>query len=223
MELLNIAMARAVWLLDIVELNPRGKTIMPELLDWLKEEYHFEKAPSSLTDLDEKSKSLSFERGQFQVREEIFVDIALKIFNDGFVAETGSSTQDSEAFLKDVMESATREFNLAFKSEMLRAKLFTSEVNVRTRKNLFGMNPKLSDFTAKIAKLLPTAPGTDFEVASFGFWPIGHPLPNTSLAQFKVERKLGSLPSENKYYSSAPLHTEDHLALLNEFEATFMT
>jgi hypothetical protein len=222
MELLNISMARAVWLIDIAELNPRGKSIMPELLEWLKEEYHFEKAPSAVTDLDEKTKALSFERGQFQVREEIFVDIALKIFSDGFVAETYSSTQDSEAYLRDVMESAAREFSLAYKPEMVRAKLCTSEVYVRSTKNLAGFNPKLSDFAAKISALLPTKPRVEYEVASVAFWPVVHPLPNTSLAQFRFERKIGSLPSEKKYYSTAPIHTEDHLTLLNEFEDVFM-
>jgi hypothetical protein len=222
MELLNINMARAVWLIDIAELNPRGKSIMPELLEWLKEEYHFEKAPSAVTDLDEKTKALNFERGQFQVREEIFVDVALKIFTDGFVAETYSSTHDSDAYLKDVMESAAREFSLAYKPEMVRAKLCTSEVYVRSTKNLSGFNTKLSDFAAKVSALLPTKPRVEYEVASVAFWPVAHPLPNTSLAQFRFERKIGSLPSEKKYYSSAPIHTEDHLTLLNEFEDLFM-
>ena len=223
MELLNISMARAVWLLDIAELNPRGKTIMPELLEWAKEEYHFEKAPSSVTDIDEKTKSLDFDRGQFQVREEFFVDVALKIFNDGFVAETCSSTRDSEAFLKDVVESATKEFSLAYKPEMVRAKMSTSEVFIRSIKDLTGINPKLSEFMAKMANLIPTNPGSDYTVASIAFWAVRRPLPEMSLAQFRFERKVGSLPHENKYYSSAPLHTDDHLALLDEFETTFMT
>ena len=218
MELLNVSMARVVWLLDIAELNPRGKSIMSELLEWLKDEFHFEKAPKSVTELDPQTKALSFERGQFQVREEIFVDVSLKIFNDGIIGETYSSTRDSEEFLKDVLETAKREFNLAYRPETVRAKMCTSELFVRSSRSLVTLNPQLSPLAARIRQLLPTKPAVDYETASIALWPVAAPLPNASLAQFRFERKLGGLWSENKYYSSAPLHTDDHLALLNEFE-----
>lgn len=223
MELLNISMARVVWLIDIAELNPRGKSIMPELLEWLKEEYHFEKAPSTVADLDEKTKSLSFERGQFQAREEFFVDVALKIFTDGFVAESYSSTRDSDAYLKDVLELAAKEFGLAYYPQMVRAKLCTSEMFVHSSKNLVGLNPRLTEFAIRITSLLPTIPKVEYDVASVALWPRAHSLPNASPAQFRFERKIGSLPTEKKYYSSAPIHTDDHLTLLNEFEQIFMT
>jgi len=222
MELLNIVSARVVWLLDIAELNPRGKTIMPDFLDWLKENYHFEKAPSSVTDLDEKTKSLVFERGQFQAKQEIFVDVELKIYNDGLIAETQSSTHDSEAFLGDALQEATKEFNLAYKPEMLRNKLYFSELYIRSAKNLVGVNPKLADFAAKIANLVPSPMGIPYEFAGFSFWAT-KAMPHVVLGPFRLERKLGTFPEERKYYSTSPTHTEDHLKLLDDFEATFMS
>lgn len=221
MELLNIITARSVWLFDIRELNPRGKTIMPDLLEWLKDNYSFEKAPASVTDLEKNTQALAFERGQYQVKEEIFVDVGLKIYNDGLVAETQSSTHDSEAFLEDALESATKEFNLAYKSQMIRTKLYFSELYVQSVKNLVGINPRLSEFAAKITHLVPSKPGIPFEFAGFAFWPT-QALPHTLLGAFRFERKLGTLPKENKYYSTAPLHTDDHLTMLNEFESVFM-
>jgi len=221
-ELLNITAARVVWFFDLAELNPRGKTIMPDFLDWLKENYRFEKAPSSITDLDEKTKALVFERGQFQVKEEFFVDVGLKIYNDGLIAETQSSTHDSEAFLQDALQLATKDFNLVYKPQMLRNKLYFSELHVRSTKNLVGINPELADFAAKIASLVPSQMEIPYEFAGFSFWAT-RAMPHVVLGPFRLERKLGTLPEERKYYSTSPTHTEDHLKLLDDFEAIFMS
>jgi hypothetical protein len=222
MELLNINTARATWLFDIRELNPRGKTIMPELLEWLKDTYHFDKAPSSITDLDEQTKALSFERGQFQIKEEIFVDIALKIFNDGIVAETQSSTHDSDSFLEDVLKLAAKDFSLTYKPTMIRNKVYFSELNVESTKSLNGMNPKLAEFAAKITSLVPSRIENHFDFAAIGFWPT-IAVPHIVLGPFRFERKLNTHPSENKYYSTAPFHSDDHLKMLDEFELIFMS
>jgi len=154
MELVNVTTARVVWLFDIVELNPRGKTIMPELLEWLGEEYHFEKSPKSSTDLDE-SKALTFSRGTFQAAEEMFVDIEVKIFSDGLVANSASSTRHTEAFLEDVLRSAVEEFILSFKPQIIRRKLYFSELVVRSSKDIGGINPKVTQLASKILEYLP--------------------------------------------------------------------
>jgi hypothetical protein len=122
MELLNVATARAVWLFDVNELNPRGKSFFSDLLEWLKDSYRFEKAPSSITDLDKDTNGWNFMRGSFQVADEMFVDVNLRIYTDGLVADTWSSTRDSEAFLDDAMNSACEEFHLAYKPQTVRKK-----------------------------------------------------------------------------------------------------
>jgi hypothetical protein len=220
MELLNVNTARVVWLFDIAELNPRGKSLFPEILEWLKEEYHFEKAPATVADLDE-TKALTFSRGQFQVRDEIFVDVELKLFSDGLVANTQSSTRDTETFLEDVMKTAIKEFSLAFRPDTIRFKLYASEIYVRSVKQLVGINPRLLEFSSQIASLIPGNEHLSYEFAGLKFWPT-HPMPNVSIAPFEFERKLNSLPKENKYYSRAPLHTDHHITMLGEFEAAFM-
>src|SRR5208283_2331410 len=171
MELVSVATARVVWLLDITDLNPRGKSIFPEILEWLEEEYHFEKAPKSATDLDE-SKALVFSRGTFQAGEEIFVDVELKIFSDGFVASTWSSTRNTEAFLESVLRSATEEFSLAYTPGILRRKMYLSELNLRSQKELIGINPKLSQIAEKMSALLPQNIRLPFEIAGLTVSPI---------------------------------------------------
>lgn len=222
MELLSVNIARAIWLFDLADLNPSGKSIMSDLLEWLKDSYHFESAPSKPTELDPTTKALLFERGQFQVREEIFVDVGLKVFTDGIVAESHSSTRDSELFLDDLLASATKEFNLTFKARMVRKKLYYSELYVFTEKTLVGIHPKAAEFAAKIDGLVPSKLGISFQVSALSFWPTQTPPPPIVISPFRFERKLNTQASEGKYYSSAPLHTDDHLSLLNELESTFM-
>jgi hypothetical protein len=217
MELINIATARAVWLFDIAELNPRGKTLFPELFEWLKDEYHFDAAPQTISDLDE-SKALAFLRGTFQIKEEIFVDVELKIFNDGLVASTCSSTHDTDAFLEDVLKSATQEFSLSYKPEMIRKKLYVSELNVRCARRIDSLNPKLSQFAARIASLIPAKPNVPYELFGLSFSPV-HGVSPLVISPFRFERKNNTTPDEQRFYSTAPLHTDGHLSLLNEFES----
>lgn len=222
MDLLNIRSARAVWLFDTAELNPGGKSIMPELLEWMKDTYHFEKFPSSMKDVDEKTNALLFEDGNFQVREEIFVTVGLKIFNDGFVAETQSSTRDSEAFLDDGLRSAVKEFSLNFESDLIRMKLYGSEIYVRSDKNLLGINPNMSKFVSNMTSLIPGKTDIAYEMSGISCIPIASTFPHATFTPFRFERKLNTAPSQRRFYSSAPLHTDDHLKILNDFESQFM-
>ncbi len=217
MELLNVVTARAVWLFDVNELNPRGKSFFSELLDWLKDEYHFEVSPSSVTDLDKDTKALSFLRGSFQAGDEIFVDVNLKIYTDGLVADTWSSTRHSEAFLADALKSASEEFHLAYKPEAVRMKNYLSEINVYSEMNLATVNPKLAEFSERISRLV----NHEFEFAGLAFWPRQQTFPPRDIASFNLERKLKTDRDEHKYFSRAPIHTDDHLHLLEEIEQAF--
>ncbi len=218
MELLSVIRARAIWLLDFQDLNPRGKHIEPELIDWLKDNYHFSKFPSSISDVDQQTKAFIFAQGFFQVREEFFISVDLSIYNDGLVADTRSSTKDADAFLEDVLMLAVRDFSLVYKPEMIRQRLYVSELNVRSERPLSSLNPKLQELARRIASMLGTQNTISFEFASLGFWPDPASTGGISLSHFQFERKVNTPFSERRYYSRAPLHTDDHLKLLDEFE-----
>lgn len=215
MELLNVVRARATWLFDIGELNPKGKSVLPELLEWLKDSYSFSKAPSSITDLDD-TKALAFIGGSFQVREEIFIDVDFRLYNDGLIADTKSSTEDSEAFLKDMLESAATEFKLSYQPDRVKRVLYVNEVNVTSPHNLEGINPQFRAIAAKITSLLNAHSVQPFQLASIAFWP-DQVIPSP-VSQFRLERKLNVPFSHNRYYSIAPLQTAEHLKLLDDIE-----
>jgi hypothetical protein len=216
MKLISVTGARSIWLFDINDLNPRGKDVNSELLDFLKEAYFFSKVPKSPTDLDPTKKSLKFEGGRFQIKEEIYISVNLEIYNDGFVADSRSSTRDTDKFVEDLLSLAAKEFSLSYDPSMIRSKMHVSELTVRMDTVLFDLNPKLVNFANTISAMcgLEVPP---FECTLLGF--------ATDLAEsrlkpsgFAIERKLGAPFSEKRYYTKAPVHTDEHQELLIELE-----
>jgi len=211
MELLSVIKARSIWLFDGNDLNPRGKRIHPELLGWLKDTYRFSRVPSSIDDLDE-TKALAFINGSFQISPENIISVDLKVYNDGVVVDTRSSTKASDEFIDEMLTSMINQFDLAHSPEIIRKRLYLSELNVRCKGSLPSLNPKLKPFADKISRLV----NAEVELCSIGFWP-GQKT-TAPFSPFRFERKLNAEFSENRYYAAAPLQTDDHFELLNELE-----
>ena len=210
MELLSVIRARSIWLFDFAELNPAGKKITAEFLGWLKEYYNFSKAPSSAQDLDE-TKALAFLDGSFQIKPDTLA-VDLRIYNDGFVADTRSTTDSSNEFLNDLLGNAASQFGLGYKPEKIRRRIYLSELSVKCDKSLEDACPKLKAFADRVT----TALGRPTKFSSVAWWT--DPETQTAIAQFRFERKYGAAFSDQRYYSVAPLRTDDHLELLQELE-----
>jgi len=214
MELLNVIKARTVWLFDINDLNPKGKHIGQEFIKWLAESYKFSKVPSSSLDLDD-TKALAFLFGGFGVGEET-ITIDLRIYPDGAVADSRSSTDHTDAFLKNVLELAEKKFGLTRRLDMVRKVIHLSELSVRCKHSLSGLNPKLKDIALKLSSLTGIPDRYSFDLFGIGFW--NDPQFPSGLSHFRIEKTLNVPASENRYYSVAPLKTSDHLAILDELE-----
>src|SRR5437763_748404 len=61
----------------------------------------------------------------------------------------------------------------------------------------------------------------DFEFGGVSFWP-RQSFPPLAVAAFHFERKLNTDRDQHKYFSRAPLQTDDHLQLLTDFEGELM-
>lgn len=221
MELVSVQRARSVWLFDINDLNPHGRELGSDLLEWVKAEYQFSKFPSTVTDVDE-SKALYFGGGRFRIHDDRLliqpirgdeISVELRVYNDGFVGDTRSSTKDTDAFLSELLRAAASKFNLPYKSTMIRKKLYVSELNVTTEADLSLVNPKISDFAKKLSGAVGRS--GPMELTGLSFWADVLPKPSFS---FRFERKWGAEFSENRYFSTAPMETDQHLAMLKELE-----
>jgi hypothetical protein len=216
MRVLNIVSADSTWLFDIADLNPKGKSVFPEIIDWLKDTYNFKEAPTTAADLD-SGKGLVFKDGEFQAREEVFVDVELTIFNDGLVAKSSSSTEDTDKFLENVISSAVTEFSLSFDPSMIRRKIYLSQLNVRLDKPLGTINPKLTAFAEKLSTMCTNVVPTNFEIGGLAFW-TDNTFAITKTAPFLIERRMNAPFSENRFYTKAPLQTQQHIEMLAELE-----
>ena len=220
MELLSVIRARSIWLLQLQDINPRGKYIEGHLIEWLRDRYHFLKCPSSVYDRD-TSQALVFVNGSFKVEDGLSINIDLSIYNDGLIADSRSSTKNTDTFIEDILNSAVRDFDLIYKPEMLRKKIYLSELSLRPKRLLSNINPKMQTFVRKITSMMGGNNPGSLEFASLSFW--WDPASPNGQSQFQLERTVGTPFSEERYYSRAPLHTEDHLQLLDEFEELLLS
>ncbi len=221
MKLLHVRQARAVWLFEVQDLNPKGKDFIEELVDWVKDSYDFAIAPDAKDVLSKAgtpdASGLMFKRGRFQAREDSFIEItSLAIHSDGLVVDTVSSTEDSELFLKDILESASKEFGLTYDPAIIRKRLYISTVIAEMDISIEKVHPGLASFAGKISDALGSS---QFHPAGLAFWT--DPNDNGQHKTFIVAPQVGRTLAEHRFFSEAPLKTEDHLRLLADLENVF--
>jgi hypothetical protein len=110
-------------------------------------------------------------------------------------------------------------FNYAPYETVLRKKVYASELYIKMGQLINGIHPELPQFMSRIASFLSNNPIPFRMGINFSSDPeIG----GTPLI-FRLEPAAAFPFSENRYYSHAPLQTDVHLRLLEEFEATFLS
>jgi hypothetical protein len=218
MKLLNISVARAIWLVPLPDLNPRGQPIRQEGLDKIGKKYAFQLVPAiaKAIEASQKNEAVHFTGGIFRSSAGKDFAVDLKIHNDGFIAETRSSTRDAEEFLADLFEWLPLGLQLSTSNISIRKKLVVSEMHVSSEHVLTTLNPKLSKIAKTLASLVPPGSPTSYEATSLAFSTDFKD--GTPLVSFKLERQINMPFSEHRYYSSAPIHTDDHLELLESLE-----
>jgi hypothetical protein len=210
MKLLSVGLARVVWVLDVNELNPGGKDIFAHLLPSLVEDYKFKTHPTPSDDL---SQGIKLTRGEFIKEDGTVIALNLTIFTDCIVADTFSSTTDSEDFLRTASADLP-ELGFAFDPEMIRRKAYLSQVTVKCSKPLHALHPKLVEFAGHISSAVGEA---EFRLSAIEFWP--DQTQTVKAANFSFQQKLGEPPNSDRYWSQAALPTAKHLELLDELEA----
>jgi hypothetical protein len=217
MKLLSVQRARSIWLVNLVDLNPHGRNVF-SLIAPVIAKYNFVQFPAKPEELD-LSKGINFVGGSFQKDPQNDIAIDLTIFNDGFLADTRSSTEDSDAFLNEFFSWISGEFGLVQYKEILRSRVYVSELWVKTDKSMNTLNPKLENFAKRLTSLIvghnhhPIL----FETYGISFWT--NPIITNPPATFKFERAEGAPFNENRYYLAAPLQTNLHLEMLMELES----
>src|SRR5262245_4929253 len=116
MKIIAVRSARAIWLIPTYFLNPRGMFVRP-LLVAMKERYAFLKTPLD-NPFPPPNEGYKFEHGMFRKGENSILLTSMTVHADGVVVESRSSTEDSDAFLEDVVTWASKEYGLPSLNEL---------------------------------------------------------------------------------------------------------
>jgi len=216
LQLSAIILARALAYVEAFDLNPRGKVFYPDLVQGLVERYKFQKFPKGPDEFDE-SKGVVFEDGKFGGK----VIQKFTIFNTLLALETRSNTSDSTELIEDMLVWGTKKFGLAYVPGMIKHFSYVSDLTFYSDVPLLGAACQpLINLATKTSEAL-----TAIWHEPFQYYPanltVGHdPMArHYGIAPFSITHRAEARYSENKYFSEAPLPTDMHIALLEEFEA----
>lgn len=214
MKLSAVQLARVIFFVESVELNPRGAAYYPDIIRGLVERYGFQKFPQKFEDFDEQ-KGVVFESGKYGDRtiEKVTIN------SWGLTLDTTSSTRDSEELLVEALIWGAEHLRLHYSDDLIKRKSYVSHIMFYSDAPLLSVHPILDAVAKSISKEV-----TDNLKFPYVFHPRGISLGIDPAEQripvqpFTLERREGIAFSENKYWSAAPVSTDTHLALIEEFE-----
>lgn len=219
MKLLSINLARTIWFMYLNDLNPRGRSVQRNGILEIASKYAFPKVPTAVEILEahQKNQPITLAGGTFKNNKGIDVEMGLSIYRDALFADSRSTTQDSEEFITEMLEWLSAELGLVDYKTLAIRKVYVSEMYVSLDKSLNMINPKFSQFAKTLGEKIKTPfKNIHFEVASLAFWID----PDTKHVHvpFRLERQTEAGFAQDRYYSMAPLETEEHLKVLETLE-----
>jgi hypothetical protein len=214
MQLAALTLARYVVFIEPADLNPRGRVHFPDLAAALVDRFGFLKFPQKLEEFDE-AKGVLFDSG----RAGHITGLRFQIFNNVLVVECASSTEDAEKILEETLVWASERFGLLYKPSMIKRKAYVSQLTFYSDMHLGALNPALIKLSEKLTHRVPQFIGHTLVYQPSGIV-IGYDALTTKVttANFTIERRADTPFSDRKYFSTAPLPTQEHIAALNEFE-----
>jgi hypothetical protein len=214
MQVKAILIARLLGFVELATLNPKGKIFFPNIISGIVKRFNFQKYPTTPEQFDEV-KGIEFHDGQW---DGINVQ-KLVMYNNGFLVETQSSTGDSETILLASLEWAKDEFGITFDPKMIYRRRYLSDLVFSTDAPIIdGFGPirnlitNLSDMTEAVLDERLHYAGLRLDVDFERFQR------QAPIAPFTIQRRNDYAFSDNTYYSEAPLPTELHVQLLEEYE-----
>jgi hypothetical protein len=215
MQLSAIITSRALAFIDVNEILSGGNIYLPDLSKILASEFNFQKVPTKPEEFN-LGDGVEFKLGK---NKKVVIE-RVAIFYGLVLLETKSTTEVSQQTLMELFRTVFSKMNISFSEELIKRWAFISFVTFYTD---FPLLTQYSDPLKSLAEKITKAVSQIFD-EDLKYEPleikIGHDpnLRKNDIASFTIQHRLGTRFSENKYYSEAPLPTELHLQLLQEFE-----
>jgi hypothetical protein len=212
MKLSAVVLARTLAYIELADLNPKGKVFLPDLIKAIADRYKFQRLPK----MEEREKEgLIFEEGKIGNK----VIKKLTIYDALIVLETTSNTSDSKQLIEELLLWGAAKFDLNYQANAVTSFGYVSCVTFYSEVPILDVSPglrKLADATGKAVSEMRKEE-LHYETINIA---IGHDpmVRKNPIASFIITRRAETKFSENKYYSEAPLPTDLHVQLLQQYE-----
>lgn len=202
----------------VEEYLPERGVVQTDLIELVRTRYQFEIFPQIGQALIIPG-TLLFQRGKFTTDGSSFVinQLTMKDDNDIVAATT---TEQTDAVLEDLVQAL--DDNLGYRLKT------TNKIISRVSNLVVEFDGVFDDYIVKMAamanainELRAGMPKFNIKRIAFGHGgvePIADSLSAVERADFLIETRSGTPYQANRYFSSAPLRTTEHLALLERIE-----
>jgi hypothetical protein len=210
-----IVLSRVLAFVDTVDLSPTAGINAPEFVREAAKQFHFLKYPEKLEEFD-TTKGIEFLIGRIGRR----TISKLVIWPNALVIETRSNTTEAKELLGEILLWGKEKFNLTYSPEMITRYAYVSDLSFYSEAPILSVSPLWERIARKTGEALSEMWKDTIHYEPIEF-KIGHdPLARKwGIAPFQITRRAEHKFSENKYFSEAPLPTDLHIALLEEYEA----
>jgi len=214
MKLSAVTLARYIAFIEIWDLNPRGAVRFLDLVQGLVQKCGFAKYPQKYEELD-VAKGFILEGGKLGEIK----NLQLHVFAYGLAVDTLSSTADSEAALDKLLWWAFETFKIHYNADMIKRKAYLSQLSFYSDFDLNMVNEAVKSVSEILTKRVNEIFGMPLAYALAGTtWMYDATSIKNGPSPFTIERRADTPFTENKYFSQAPLPTEEHIKLLEDFE-----
>lgn len=215
---------RAVVLINLDELLPQQGLHAPDAIPLITMRYGFIQAPS-LSDSIQKFREdgFKFEAGKLAPAGQELAIQDFTIWPDGVVVNA-YTTQGAETFIDDFLTWGKEMFGFRATPAALTKRIYLSQLVIEfdysIASKLLTLHPIFNAFNEVLQKTYgEELPPTEITTMRFDYDHAVAPLAFRVLSHFVLERRENHrFAEDNVFFSQAPLRTEDHANLLEDFE-----
>ena len=200
------------------EYAPEKGVVFADLVELVKSTYSFQTFPSAAPG-HPLLPTLTFQGGRFGSGPDSFAITLLVMEAEGDVVLT-TTTDQGDLVLNSLVTLLDEklEYRLA---GAIKRRSYISNIVVEFDEGLELYIQKLSAIAEAINRARPKLPEFNLKRLAFGgpnWIPATDQVTTIESAEFLIERRAGTPFGENRFYSSAPMNTADHIRVLTEIE-----
>ena len=219
MKVIGIEYGRVSLLVDLLDLGTRTGIHLPEAAMHVQSRYAFVHAPS--VPPPQAQQMYRFEQGRLVTDKKQYSISAFEIHPHGLVVQ-GTDTDAAEAFFEDFFTFGIEHLHLK-KPEREPTRVFLSAMVVEFASDTNKFLAKWKEISKAFGGQLEKAYGISepAQLSRLSLQPDPQAIAPRLAAlmnEFTIERRIYEPYGHQRYYTAAPLRTDDHIALLQRLE-----